>query len=168
MLGITYPTALWRAVAHFMGIELEKAHTYSNWQRRPLTREQFDYAVDDVRYLPAIHAQMCQRLDALGRRAWMRDACDDMCRESAKPVNARELYVKIRGSASLKPQNLAVLREIVALREQIAYEHNVPARTYLKDEVLFDVAQRTPMPSHNFWMSTAGPRLWSGRRPVPG
>jgi ribonuclease D len=37
-----------------------------------------------------------------------------------------------------------VLREVTALREQIAYEHDVPARAFLKDDVLVDIAQRMP------------------------
>lgn len=144
MLGITYPTALWRAVAHFTGIELEKAHTYSAWNRRPLTREQFEYAVDDVKYLPAIHAEMVRRMEGLGHLGWMRAACAEMCLENARPVDARQLYVRIKGASGLKGQNQAVLREVAALREQLAYEDNVPARMFLKDEVIFDVALRTP------------------------
>ncbi|HVT81792.1 MAG TPA: HRDC domain-containing protein, partial [Phycisphaerae bacterium] len=144
MLGITYPTALWRAVEYFTGIELEKAHTYSAWNRRPLTKEQFQYAIDDVRYLPSIHATMTRQLEKLGHSAWMRAACDEMCGESARPVNARELFIRIKGSAGLKPANQSVLREVTALREQLAYEHNTPARAFLKDDVLFDIANRLP------------------------
>lgn len=144
MLGITYPTALWRAVEYFTGIELEKAHTYSAWNRRPLTKEQFAYAIDDVRYLPGIHRKMTQELAALGHSEWMRDACAEMCAEAAQPVNARQLFVRIKGSAGLKPANQSVLREVAALREQLAYEHNLPARMFLKDDVLFDIASRTP------------------------
>jgi len=145
MLGITYPTALWRAVEHFTGISLAKAHTYSAWNRRPLSKAQFAYAIDDVRYLPAIHQTMRQQLEALGHADWMRAACDDMCADCAQPVDARNLYTRIRGAASLKPPNLAILRELAAFREQQAYELNVPARAFLKDEVLFDIALRTPM-----------------------
>ncbi len=144
MLGITYPTALWRAVEYFTGIELEKAHTYSAWNRRPLSREQFTYAIDDVRYLPNIHQAMKRQLEALGHSGWMRAACDAMCAEAAAPVNARNLFIRIKGSAGLKPANQSVLREITALREQLAYEHNTPARAFLKDDVLFDIANRLP------------------------
>src|ERR1700743_1079997 len=49
MLGIAYPTALWRAVEHFSGVTLEKAHTYSAWDRRPLSKSQVAYACADVR-----------------------------------------------------------------------------------------------------------------------
>src|SRR4029077_3599668 len=103
-------------------------------------KDQFTYAIDDVRYLPAIHKMMCDRLAELGHATWMTDACAEMCTDSARPVNARQLFLKIRGAAGLKPPNLAVLREVVSLREQIAFEQNVPARTFLKDEVLFDIA----------------------------
>jgi ribonuclease D len=144
MLGISYPTALWRAVEYFTGVPLEKAHTYSAWNRRPLHKEQFAYAIDDVRYLPAIHETMKRKLVTLGHDGWMREACDLMCVEAAKPVDARNLFLKIRGAASLKGPQLAVLREVTALREQIAYEHDVPARTFLKDDVLFDIASRMP------------------------
>jgi ribonuclease D len=144
MLGITYPTALWRAVDHFMGIELAKMHTYSAWDRRPLSKEQFLYAVDDVRYLPAIHRAMCAKLEELGHMGWMREACAETCRESAKPVDARRQYLRIKGASGLKPQGLAVLREVAALREQHAFEHNVPARRFLKDEVLFGIALKKP------------------------
>jgi ribonuclease D len=144
MLGITYPTALWRAVEHFTGVTLAKSHTFSAWNRRPLTRAQFNYAIDDVRYLPTIHQAMRQQLETLSRMPWMRAACDEMCSTSCQPVNARQLYTRIRGAAILKPRNLAVLREVTALRQQHAYELNVPARTFLKDEVLFEIAQRAP------------------------
>ena len=144
MLGITYPTALWRAVEYFTGVALEKAHTFSAWNRRPLSREQFSYAVDDVRYLPAIHQTMKQQIEALGHTAWMRGACDEMCAETGGPRDARKLFVKIRGAAGLKSHQLAVLREVAVLREQIAFEHEVPARTFLKDDVLFDIASRLP------------------------
>ncbi len=144
MLGIAYPTALWRAVEHFAGVTLEKAHTYSAWDRRPLSKSQLAYAVDDVRYLPFIHEQMKKRIDELQHLQWMRDACDEMCVESAKPADARKMFMKIRGAPGLNSEQLSILREVTALREQIAYESDLPARQVLKDEPLLDIATRMP------------------------
>ena len=144
MLGIAYPTALWRAVEHFAGVTLEKAHTYSAWDRRPLSKSQLAYAVDDVRYLPFIHEQMKKRIGELQHLQWMRDACDEMCTENAKPSDARKLFMRIRGAPGLNSEQLSVLREVTALREQIAYESDLPARQVLKDEPLLDIATRMP------------------------
>src|SRR4029077_3395279 len=71
-------------------------------------------------------------------------ACDEMCAEAAKPVEARKLFSKIRGAVGLNSQELSALREVTSLREQIAYEHDVPARTFMKDEVRLDIALRAP------------------------
>jgi ribonuclease D len=144
MLGISYPTALWRAVEFFTGVTLEKGHTYSMWNRRPLTREQFAYAIDDVRYLPRIHEEMVARLEGLGHLGWMKAACAEMVGESTHIVDARKLYAKVRGASSLSSQQLAVLRELAAFREQIAYEHDLPARFFFKDDLLAEMAQRMP------------------------
>jgi ribonuclease D len=144
MLGISYPTALWRAVEHFTGVTLEKAHTYSAWDRRPLSKAQFTYAVDDVRYLPGIHAAMKAKLEELGHLHWMRAACDEMCAEAARPTDVRKLFTKIRGAPGLDSEGLSVLREVAALREAIAFEHDVPARAFIKDEVLLEIATRLP------------------------
>jgi ribonuclease D len=144
MLGIAYPTALWRVVEHFTGVTLEKAHTYSAWDRRPLSNAQFAYAIDDVRYLPGIHHQMKTQIAALGHADWMRAACDEMCADSARPPDARKLFQKVRGAAGLNSDQLSALRELTALREQIAYVHDLPPRVLLKDEPLLDIAARLP------------------------
>ncbi|MCL2641477.1 MAG: HRDC domain-containing protein [Phycisphaerales bacterium] len=144
MLGIAYPTALWRVVEYFSGTVLDKAHTYSAWNRRPLTKAQFAYAIDDVRYLPAIHREMVQRIESLGHLTWMTTACEDMCKEAADPVDAGKLFAKVRGAGSLNAIQLAVLRELAALREQLACDCDLPLRRILKDDPLLAIAARMP------------------------
>jgi ribonuclease D len=144
MLGIAYPTALWRVVEFFTGTTLEKAHTYSAWDRRPLSKAQFQYAIDDVRYLPGIHAEMKRRIADLHHAQWMQSACDEMCNYAASPHDARTLYVKIRGAAGLHSDQLSVLREVTAFREQLAWENDAPPRTLMKDELLLDIANKMP------------------------
>jgi ribonuclease D len=144
MMGVAYPTALWRAVEHFCDVTLEKAHTFSAWDRRPLSKDQFQYAVDDVRYLPRIHTAMQARIHELGHTDWMLEACQHLCTEAAQPVEPRKLFKKIKGAASLNSEQLSVLRELAALREQLAFEHDVPPRTFLKDDALLDIAEKMP------------------------
>ncbi len=144
MIGLAYPTALWRAVEHFCDVSLDKAHTFSAWDRRPLSKAQFEYAIDDVRYLPKIHALIRERIAELGHTDWMTEACDQLCIEASQPAEPRKRFMKIKGAASLESDQLSVLRELTALREQLAYEHDVPPRSFLKDEALIDIATRMP------------------------
>jgi ribonuclease D len=54
-------------VSRLLQVQLQKAHTRTDWSRRPLSAEQLDYALDDVRYLLPLRAALDQRLRELGR-----------------------------------------------------------------------------------------------------
>lgn len=143
-IGLGYPLAYWRLVEHFCGVELEKAHTFSAWDRRPLSQQQFQYAIDDVRYLPTVYERITTHLESYGRMGWMAEACNDLCIQAARRPDPYRVYMKIKGYANFDPRQMAVLREVASLREQLAFEHNLPPRTMLRDEVLLDIAGRMP------------------------
>ncbi len=52
-----YPLSYARLVEALMGVRLSKAETRSEWDRRPLTPAQLEYARDDVRYLLPVVGQ---------------------------------------------------------------------------------------------------------------
>jgi ribonuclease D len=83
-------------------------------------------------------------LDQLGHTAWARAECDLLCDPAQYQFNAETNYLRIRGSAGLPPRNQAVLRELSQWRDTVAREIDVPARSFLKDEILLDLA-RTPV-----------------------
>jgi ribonuclease D len=41
-----------------LNVELEKAHSRTDWTQRPLEQAQIDYAADDVRYLRDVYLQL--------------------------------------------------------------------------------------------------------------
>jgi len=144
LIGLGYPLSYAKLVEYFCAVSLAKAHTYSAWDRRPLTHAQHEYAIDDVKYLSAIYTAISERLDVLNRRPWATAACEERCDVAARPPDPQLSYLKIKAPRSLTPLQLAVLRELCAWREQLAYEHDLPARTMLPDNVLRDIAKQLP------------------------
>ncbi|MFN9779834.1 MAG: ribonuclease D, partial [Alphaproteobacteria bacterium] len=51
--------------------ELPKAHTRTDWSRRPLAPEQIEYALDDVRYLLPLQERLTAEIESLGRAEWL-------------------------------------------------------------------------------------------------
>ncbi|MGC9258916.1 MAG: ribonuclease D [Phycisphaerae bacterium] len=148
LIGLGYPLSYAKLVEYFCGVSLAKAHTYSAWDRRPLTPAQHEYAIDDVKYLAAIYAALWERLAVLQRQAWATAACAERCDVAAKPAAPALAYLKIKAPRHLNSLQLAVLRELCAWREQLAYEHDLPARTMLPDNVLRDIAKQLPARSN--------------------
>ncbi len=144
--GLAYPAALSKLVFELVGAKLGKGLTFTHWDQRPLSSMQLRYAADDVRYLIAVHDLLNQRLTALGHSAWARIECEGLCDPTQYGFNPQVNYLRVRGGNTLPPRQQAVLQQLTIWRDTCARDHNVPARTFLKDEILLDLA-RSPVKS---------------------
>jgi ribonuclease D len=140
--GMTYPCGLSKLVKEVMDVQLPKGFTFTHWDQRPLTPVQLRYAADDVRYLPALHGTIGKRLDELGHRAWAMEESAAMCDPARHALNPERDYLRIRGAAALPARQASVLRALYQWREDAAMRTDVPPRTYLKDEILLDLARK--------------------------
>lgn len=145
-VGLPYPVSLSKLVMEMTGAKLGKGLTFTDWGQRPLSPMQLRYAADDVRYLPLVRHEIGLRLDALGHEAWAKEESAALCDGSVYRFDPETQYLRVRGANSLQPRNLAVLRELAAWRDAAARESDVPPRTFLKDEILLDLA-RSPVKS---------------------
>jgi ribonuclease D len=144
LAGLPYPVSLSKLVNELAGAKLGKGLTFTHWDQRPLSGMQLRYAADDVRYLPRVRAELGQRLEKLGHVEWARMECAAQCDPSLYGFNPDAQYLRVRGAGSLQPRNLAVLRELTIWRDGAARKHDVPPRSFLRDELLIDLA-RSPV-----------------------
>jgi ribonuclease D len=145
-VGMAYPVSLSKLVREIVGARLGKGLTFTHWDQRPLSAQQLKYAANDVRYLPAVRAELGKRLDALGHTAWAAEECAAQCDVGLYRFDPETAYLKVRGAGSLQPQGLAVLKQLVIWRDGAAKQHDVPPRAFLKDEILVDMS-REPVKS---------------------
>jgi ribonuclease D len=139
--GLAYPVGLSKLVRELIDVSLPKGFTFTHWDQRPLSGVQLRYAADDVRYLPALRARIGQRLEALGHLNWARAESLAMCDPSLFRVEPQDQFRRMRGAKTLSPRNAAVLRELVIWREGAARRNDTPPRSYLRDEVLLEMAR---------------------------
>ncbi len=145
-VGMAYPVSLSKLVREIVGARLGKGLTFTHWDQRPLSAQQLKYAANDVRFLPAIRVELGQRLEKLGHTAWAAEECAAQCDVGLYRFDPETAYFKVRGSGSLQPQGLAVLKQLVLWRDGAAQQHDVPPRAFLKDEILVDMS-REPIKS---------------------
>jgi ribonuclease D len=105
---------------------------------------QLEYAADDVRYLPAVWEEIRRRLEAGGHGAWVTAECEKLCRLESYAFDLEAQVGRVKGGSALSGRKLAVLRELVSVRDQAARQQDVPARSLLRDEVLVGLAKRQP------------------------
>lgn len=145
MVGYGAQVAYANLVQRLHGTKLAKAHTFTNWSARPLSRDQIAYALEDVQFLLSIHSHLQTRLRSLGRLDWAQEEFSRLeTSVGEKGKDPQDRYQRIRGWDSLKPKNAAILREVTAWRELEARRRNIPRGRIMRDEVLIQLARHPP------------------------
>ncbi len=127
-----------------LGHELPKGQTRTDWSRRPLSPEQVDYALDDVRYLLPLRAELLQRLDALGRLGWLDEEFAGLVDPSLLAVDPERAWLRVRALQGLDEGRTALAQSIAAWRERRAVSRNRPRGWILDDGVMREVVVRVP------------------------
>lgn len=143
-IALAYPTSLAKLVLELTGVVLQKGLTFTYWDQRPLSAKQLRYAADDVRYLPAAAIELKKRLAKTGHLDWAMEACRELCEPSQYIFDPASAVEKVRGAGSLPPQQVNVLAELVVWRNDAARRNDLPARAYMKDDVLIEICRGLP------------------------
>jgi ribonuclease D len=133
-----------RLIEDLCGVRLRKVETFTDWSKRPLSKAQLEYALDDVRYLLEARRKLLAELEGLGRLEWLGDELRFYGERRSYEKDRATLYLRIRSAARLDAQELAVLRELAAWREEEAERQDWPRGHVLLDEALVELARRAP------------------------
>lgn len=144
LLGLGTQIGYGNLVQKVTGRELEKGHSRTDWSRRPLSKEQLRYALDDVIYLGEIYTEILEQLRKLKRETWLQEDFNILTDPATYAIDPQVMWQRIKGNQHLKGVQLAVLQAISAWREQEAERANRPRRWIIKDDALIELARRQP------------------------
>ena len=131
-------------VRRLLGHELPKAHTRTDWSRRPLSPEQIEYALDDVRHLLPLREALTERLERLGRLDWLAEELSTLEEASGLGVRPEDAWRRLKGLAGLDPGRERLARLLAAWRERRALERDRPRGWILEDAALREIVLRVP------------------------
>jgi ribonuclease D len=122
---------------------VDKTMRFTDWQRRPLSEKQLNYALADVTHLRVVYENLSAQLEASGRASWVAEEMAALGNPSLYFTEPREAWRRIKLRTS-KPRLLGIIRELAAWRETEAQTRDVPRNRVLRDDALIDIAQHAP------------------------
>src|SRR6266436_8385322 len=129
----------------YLGVELPPSRQRDDWSRRPLSEAQRRYAESDVLHLFALKRRLTEELEGIGRLAWVEEECVALAAQPAvERVVDPNAFARLKGARDLPARNLAILRELHELREQLARTMDRPPFKILAEETLVRLAQTPP------------------------
>lgn len=144
VLGYNHQISYADLVQQLCGVTLEKKHTRANWMRRPLSDDELDYAMDDVRYLLEIYRQMREQLEQSRRINWLERDLRELTEPAKYEVDMSQLWKRLKGVQKLKGERLQIASDLCRWREQLAIGRNRPRRWIAKDDALVQIARLKP------------------------
>jgi len=128
----------------YFGLKVDKKHQRADWSMRPLTQSMLDYAAQDTINLLELRDLMKEELVRAGRWEWARE--EFALLEGTKwgdedPANS---FLKLKGARDLSRRELAVLRELVPLRDSVASGLDRATFRIIGNEQLLDIARQQP------------------------
>ncbi|HLG85189.1 MAG TPA: ribonuclease D [Bradyrhizobium sp.] len=143
VLGYGDSIAYDQLVQRITGHRPDKTHRFTDWSRRPLTKEQIHYAVSDVTHLRDVFTALDADLKKRGRSDWVSLEMEILTSPRTYDFHPERAWERLKTRVR-KPRELAVLMEVAAWREQEAQSRDVPRGRVLKDEAVGDIATHAP------------------------
>ena len=133
-----------RLVEKYLGEDIPKDATRSDWTKRPLTETQCRYAALDVQYLPAVWAMQHQALTQSHRLGWVEENCCCLIDAARQPSDYSQYYLRHRQAWRLDARRLAVLAQLCEWREIEIRRRNIPRGHLVNDGQLLTICERLP------------------------
>jgi ribonuclease D len=137
-------------LAQHLGVQLDKSHQRDDWGQRPLPQDSLRYAQMDTHYLPALRDILYDELKANGYLAEAEETFTEIS-ENTPAHDGRSFdpdgFWKIGMPNQLHGSEMAVLRELYLLREEIAEERDTPPFKVFSNKTLLELARAMPMTS---------------------
>ena len=121
-------------VEKFCNYKINKNQQRSDWECRPLTVEQLEYAVEDVLFLIPIYQELLQNITKLGRQNWLQEdisdfvitACSDEIDHIFRKICPRDCGYQQKNH----------MNQFLLWREGLVKIINLPRQHFVEDEII--------------------------------
>jgi ribonuclease D len=128
----------------YFGVKLEKKHQRADWSMRPLTKDMLDYAAQDTMNLLELRDRLKQDLERAERYAWAREEFQLLEGTRWADEDAALGFLRLKGARDLTRRELAILRELVPWRDELARNADRATFRILGNEQLLEMSRTKP------------------------
>jgi ribonuclease D len=128
----------------YFGVKLDKKHQRADWSMRPLTRDMLTYAAQDTMHLLALRDRLADELQRAGRWEWAREEFALLEDTRWDDDDESTGFLRMKGARDFNRRELAVLRELVAWRNDVARKADRATFRVIGNDPLFEIVRTKP------------------------
>lgn len=147
------PASLTNHLKNILEIETGKSSQMSNWYDRPLSKQQVQYASEDVLHLFSLHDQLRSEADQKNVSDWIVQENEAALLEDYSSTESNDI-VKHKNKKEFSEKEWHIYVRLMETREQLSKSLNRPSFKVIKKEILMDIARDSNAISN--WTNTRG------------
>ena len=147
-LGISSQIGYGDLVYQYLNISLDKSQQFIDWNKRPLSKKELDYAAADVIYLAKVYPMILQDLRKNNRLDYIKHDMDSLHDSTLYDSDDNIIWQRLKKTKKFNARQRIIIRDIAKWREKIAKSKNLPRHYILKDETILAIAAYNPQ-SHD-------------------
>jgi ribonuclease D len=128
----------------YFGVKLDKKHQRADWSMRPLTPDMLEYAAQDTMHLLELRDRLADDLRRAGRWEWAREEFQLVEQTRWQGDDDANAFLRMKGARDLNRRELAVLRELVHWRDEVARRADRATFRVIGNEPLLELARLKP------------------------
>ena len=121
-------------------IKLSKRYQQSNWEMRPLSKSQIEYAENDVKFLPKIHEIILREIKKKRKIKKLNIEINKL-KSIENIFDVKNAYKRIK-TKKLSIKELKILKLIAEWREELAQKINIPRNWVVSDKLIIQVIKK--------------------------
>src|SRR5689334_8001669 len=125
----------------FFGLKLDKKHQRADWSMRPLTASMLEYAAQDTEHLLDLRDPLGNELEKLNRSSWAAEEFGRLEGTRWATDDEREAFLRVKGARDLTRRQLAILRELVMWRDELARTLDRATFRVVSNDTLLEIAR---------------------------
>ena len=128
-----------------LDMHIDKEQSQSDWLQRPLSEEQEQYAIDDVRFLPALYLNLEYELKKQGLYDYVWADCQLYASDlyNTQHVEDDAMYLTM-ADYRYNSQQMAILKGVATWREELARATNQPRTFVIKKQAVREIITEKP------------------------
>ena len=137
-------TSLEKVILKYFDETLDKKYQKKDWSQRPIPKQMAEYAAKDAFHLIPLAKILEKQLKEKNRLAWVIEECELLSRVRPSENPSFPLYINFKGAGKLKPENLAILEDLLIFRMQLAQQYDKPLFKVIGNRSLMILANKKP------------------------
>ena len=140
-LGFKYQIGYAELIKEIYNIDIDKTEKMTDWRKRPLSKEQINYALNDVKHLNRLSKYLTDKLIETKKIDYFNEEFTNYLNDIDWSPNINDAWKKIKTINNLNKKTREVAQILSIWRERKAIDKNIPRNWIMNEKEIIEISK---------------------------